>query len=262
MSYLPRDNIQATFKSPTGASGVFHAFGFYEAPAADANLTQASTTQTMGSANNAYSAHAFIVSKQAGTTDAGTVSLVVSGTSITSGGVRAAADSETIVADITALGANTYIESTKMWLGQITYTLTPAGGATTYALDFNYGLASTCHFWEKKVTIRQFEATGRAGANDTGFNIQLLKHSSTGWTYSAAAFVAGGTVLLDMNTDYNTEKNLVSGKRFHYHRKGLTTIINGAAAATLTAPNEGIVVRITTGANNAVESMDMRILYG
>lgn len=262
MSYLPRNHVHATFKSPSGGSGVFHAFGFYDAPAADANLTQASTTVTHGSANGAYAAHAFLVSAAAGTTDAGTVSVVVTGTSITSGGIRAAADSETIVADITALGANTYIESTKMWIGTITYTLTGAGGATTYALDFNYGFASVCHFWEKKVTIRQFEATGRAGAADNGFNVQLLKHSSVGWTYSAAAFVAGGAVLLDMNTDYNTEKNLISGKRFHYHRKGLTTIINGAAAATLTAPNEGVVVRITTGANNAVESMDMRILYG
>lgn len=38
-------------------------------------------------------------------------------------------------------------------------------------------------------------------------------------------------------------------------------LINGADPATLTAPNEGVVVRITTGANGAVESMDMRILY-
>lgn len=265
MSYLPRDNIQATFKSPSGAAGIFHAFGYYDAPAADANLTQAATTVTHGSANGAYGAHAFLVSAAAGTVgggSTGTATITITGTSMTSGGVRAAGASETIVADITALGANTYIESTKMWIGTITYTLALTGDRTTAAVDFNYGFASVCHFWEKKVTIRQFEATGRAGAADSGFNVQLLKHSATGWTYSAAAFVAGGTVLLDMNVDYNTEKNLINGKRFHYHRKGLTTIINGAAAATLTAPNEGVVVRITTSASNAVESMDMRILYG
>lgn len=265
MSHLPRNHVHATFKSPSGGSGIYHAFGFYEAPATKVTLTQASTTQTMGSANNAYSAHAFLVAGGAGTVSGGTngtATITITGTSMSSAGVRSAADSEVIVTDITALALNTYIESTKMWLGTITYTIALTGDRTTCSLDFNYGLVSACHFWEKKVTIRQFEATGRAGASDTGFNVQLLKHSNAGWTYSAAAFVPGGTVLLDMNVDFVTEKNLVNGKRFHYHRKGLTTVINGAAAATLTTPNEGVVVRITTGQNNAVESMDMRILYG
>jgi hypothetical protein len=148
-----------------------------------------------------------------------------------------------------------------MWLGTVTVTLTGAGGATTYALDFNYGFASPCHFFEQNITLKQFECTGRAGASDSGFNIQLLKHSKDGWAYSGAAFVAGGTVLLDMNTDFNTEKNLISGKRFHYHRKGLSTAIAGGATPTLTTPNEGVICRITTGANNAVESCDLRLQY-
>jgi hypothetical protein len=254
-------NMQATFKSPA-STGIFHAFGFYEAPTQHAALNEGATTQTMGSANNAYQSHAFLVAEAAGTTSGGSglVSIVISGTSITSGGTRTASDTEVIVADITALSANQYIESTKMWLGQITYTLTNTS-RTAYALNFNYGYVSANHFYEKNVTIKQFECTGRAGANDTGFNIQLLKHSNAGWTYSASAFVPGGTVLLNMNTDFNTEKNLVSGKRFHYHRKGLSTAINGAATATLTAPNEGVVVRITTAANSSIDTMDMRIQY-
>jgi hypothetical protein len=257
------NNIHATFKSPASA-GVFHAMGFYEAPAAHAVLNQGATTQTMGSANNAYQAHAFIVASTAGTASggAGAVTLVISGTSVSSSGTRTASDTEVIVPDITALSTNTYIESTKMWVGTVTYTLTVgATGHTAYALTFNYGLTSAMHFGEKNVTIRQFEATGRAGQTDTGFNIQLLKHSKTGWTYSAAAFVAGGTVLLNMNTDFSTEKTITSGKRFHYHRKGLITAINGGATATLTDPNEGVVVRITTSQNSSVDTMDMRIFY-
>jgi hypothetical protein len=256
-------NMQATFKSPASA-GIFHAFGFYEAPATDANLTQASTTQTLGSANNAYQSHAFLVSAAAGTVSGGTngtANITITGTSVTSAGVRTASDSEIIVADITALGANTYIESTKMWIGQVTYTLALTGDRTTCAVDFNYGYVSANHFYEKNVTIQQFECTGRAGQNDSGFNIQLLKHSNAGWTYSASAFVPGGTVLLNMNTDFNTEKNLVSGKRFHYHRKGLSTAINGATTPSLTVPNEGVVVRITTGQNSSVDTMDIRIQY-
>jgi len=250
--------IQASFKSPSASTGSFHAFGFYEAPAAEAVLTNASAAQTLGSANNAYSANVFIVAKEAGAASGGstgTAKITITGTSITTAGVRAAGDSEILVADVTALTTNQFVESAKMWIGQVTLTLATTGDRTTFNASFNYGLASVVHFWERAVVINQFEATGRAGATDTGFNIQLLKHSSAGWTYSAAAFVPGGTAILDMNVDANTEKNITSGKRFHYHRKGMTTAINGIAGL------EGVIVRITTGANNAVESMDMRIQY-
>jgi hypothetical protein len=250
--------IHATFKSPAASSGNFHAFGFYEAPAADANLTQLSATQTLGSANNAYMAQVFIVAAAAGTvggTGSGVAKITITGTSVTHAGVRTPADSEVLVADITALTTNQFVESTKMWVGTVTLTLAPTVDRSEYAVDFNYGYASVSHFFEHTVQIKQFECTGRAGATDTGFNIQLLKHSSVGWVYHATAFVPGGTVILDMNTDLNTEKNITSGKRFHYHRKNLTNIIIGSDGS------EGVVLRIITGANNAVESMDMRIHF-
>jgi hypothetical protein len=264
MSLLARNHIHSTFKSPAGAKGTYHSFGYYQAPVADANLNQGSATVVLGTANGAYGAHAFLVAKQAGTVSGGTngtATITLTGTTVTSAGVRAATQSEVIVADITALSANVYIESTKMWIGQVTYTLAATGDRTTFALDFNYGFVSACHFWEKKVTIRQFEVTGRAAVTDTAFNVQLLKHSATGWTYNATAFVAGGTVLFDMASTYSTESSLISGERFHFHRKGLTTVINGAAVATLTAPNEGVVARITTGQNGSVDTCDIRILY-
>jgi hypothetical protein len=252
--------IGATFKSPASVSGTYHAFGYYQAPAASVNLTQASAAQTMGTANNAYEAHAFVVASAAGTASGGstgTAKITITGTSFNSTtGARTASDSEIIVADVTTASTNGYYESAKMWLGQITYTIATTGDRDTFAFRFNYGFVAATHFAEKSVTIQQFEVTGRAGNNDTGFNVQLLKHGPTGagWTYSAAAFVPGGTVLLAMATDFSTEKNLSTGLRFHYHRKGLTTVINGAA-------DEGIVVRITTTAENAVESRDLRIFY-
>jgi hypothetical protein len=248
--------ISATFKSPSAVTGTFHFYGYYEAPATHVVLTNASATQTLGSSNNAYEAHVFIVAKEAGTATGGatgTAKITITGTSMTSGGVRTAADSEILVADVTALTANQYVESSKMWIGTVTLTIAATGDHTTFSATVNYGFASAFHFAERKVRIIQFEATGRAGATDSGFNIQLLRHGSTGWTYSTAAFVAGGTALLDMNVDFNTEKNITSGKRWHYHRKNLSIIVDGET--------EGIVGRITTGANNSVESSDIRTVY-
>jgi hypothetical protein len=250
----------ATFKSPPSEKGVYHAFGYYKAPATDVTLTQASATQTYGTANIAYAAHAFLVAKAAGTASGGTgaVTIVISGTSITSGGVRQSGDTEVLVADITALSAHLYKESTKMWIGTITYTITPgATGHTAYSCQFNYGLASNFHFAEQAVNISQFEVTGRSGGNDTGFNVQLLLHKGNNaddWTYSAAAFAPGGTVICAMATDFVTEKNLANGERFHYHRKLLNYAVDGLNG-------QGVTVRITTGANNAVESSDIRIYY-
>jgi hypothetical protein len=183
--------------------------------------------------------------------------LTITGTSFNSTtGARTASDSEVIVADATSATTNKYYESAKTWIGQVTLTLSQTGDRTNYAFTFNYGFASATHFAERSVTINQVEMTGRAGNSDTGFNVQFLIHTpaGTGWTYSAAAFVPGGTVLWDMNTDFVTEKNLAQNVRFHYHRKGLTQVINGAA-------DEGMVARITTAAENSVESSDLRVFF-
>ena len=100
--------------------------------------TQASATVNHGSTNNPYGAHVGIVAGAAGTASGGTgtVTLVVSGTSwVSTTATRTPADSETIVADITAMSTNSYVETTKRWLGQVTFTLTCTGGCThtTYA---------------------------------------------------------------------------------------------------------------------------------
>ena len=240
------------FQSPTGAGGTSYANGFYEAPVADANLLQGSTTVNMGTANIAHAAHAFLVAAAAGATDTGTVSIVVSGTSITDPGVRTAADSETIVADITTMSTNAYYETVKKWIGTITYTLTPAGGAATYNADFNYGFAKYEDFGNQQFNITDFECVGRAGASDSSFNIILFHHSATGWTYHASAFVPGATQLANMNTDHNTEIDLNSGDPFAYKRDNLNTDVEGDVL-------EGIVVKVITGAAKSVEMMDIHI---
>jgi hypothetical protein len=245
-----------TFTSRGVGAGTFYVAGYYEASTLDANLTEILTTVTLGSANISYAAHAFIVAGGAGAAagGAGAVEIEVSGTSITDAGVRTAADTEIVVADITTLALNQFAETSKKWLGQVTYTLQNASGSTqtTFSVDFNYGFNKYEDFGNIDFTLTNFECVGLGGAADTSFNIRLLKQDSANWTYSAAAFVPGGTELLNMNTDHSTEQNVASGIPFAYKRAGLSEVVNGN-------DSEGVVVEITTGANNTVQDMDVHV---
>ncbi len=239
-----------SFNSPAGGSGTFYVAGYYDAPITSVHLTNASPTQTYGTANSPYGAHAFLVASGAGTTNAGTVSIVVSGTSISLDGVRAAG-SETIVADITTMALNKYYETTKLWIGQITYTLTPVGGAAIYGAYFNYGFAAYDSMDERIFHITDFEVMGRAGANDANFDVQLLHHRSTGWTYSVAAFIPGDGAICSLATDYAADNDLKINERFKYERN-----VDVAVDGTI---DEGFLIRIITSANKAVEFMNASV---
>lgn len=247
------------FRTPVGSFGTYYIAGYYDAPTADANLNQAGATQAYGDANHAHAAHAFIVAGGAGTVAAGAgnqVGIKVTGTSITDNGTRTATDEEVITDDITSLAVDRYYETAKKWIGAISFELYIVGGApATYSLDFNYGLCKYEDLNNTNFQIRGLECVGRAGNNDTGFNITLMYHKATGWTYSAAAFSTGSSdTICDMNTDYVTEKNLGSGQYFAYKRSNLATRINGA-------DSEGIIIKVTTSANNAVEQMQAHLIY-
>lgn len=234
------------FVSRGGASGTAYLAGFYEWAAADVTLTiGGSVTQTHGSVNASHAAHAGIVASGAGGTD---LVLTVSGTSITDQGVRTAADSQIIVADADTASTDDYFETTKKWIGQITFTLTGAAGAFT----FNYGLSKYEDFGNHNFIVKDFEAVGLANANDTGFNVLLCPHKATGWTYAAAAFSPGLSPLASMNTDHNTEINLSAGEHFAYKRDNLSMTLNGGNG-------EGVLSRVITGANNSVAYMSVHI---
>jgi len=141
-SLTPFISLSSSITAQGVGFGNFYLRGFYDCPVADSNLTQAATTQTYGSAAESHAAHAVCVAAAAGVTDGTGLVLTVTGTSITDAGVRTTSDSEVIVADGTAAATDQYYETTKKWLGQVTYTLTSAGGATAYNFDFNYGFAA------------------------------------------------------------------------------------------------------------------------
>jgi hypothetical protein len=245
------DRVPTMFKSYTfvardAASGENFQAGFYNYATAKATLTIGGTvTQTHGGDNVPYASHAFVVASGAGGAD---LVLTVSGTSITDEGVRTTEDSQIIVADTDAASTNEYFETSKKWLGTITYTLTGSAGEFT----FNYGTCKYEDFGNRNFTVTDFESIGLANATDAGFEIELIHHKAIGWTYAASGFVAGTTPILSMNTIHSTEQDLDNGEPFAFKRFGLITIVNGE-------DSEGLIIRVTTGTNNSVSYMDTHI---
>ena len=239
------------FNSRDAANGVNYSAGYYEAPAADTTLSNASLTQTLGTAVNPYAAHAFAVTAGGATTDGSDLVVTVSGTSITDAGVRTGTDSEVLISGGVAAATDEYFETVKKWVGTVTYTITSTGGAT-FTMDLNYGFCKYEDFGNRSFTLTDFEVIGLCNATDTGFDIELLHHKATGWTYSAAAFVAGSTALAKMTTIHGTESDLTAAKYFAFKRASMTTAIDGSAS-------EGLIVRVTDSVNNSITYMDSHI---
>jgi len=246
----PGSAANTVFKSYTvgdiGNADTHYFGGYYEAPAAHAVLTIGGTvTQTLGTAGEAKGAHAFCVASAAGGTD---LVLTVTGVSITDAGVKNDSDSEVIVADTDAASTDEYFETTKKWLGQVTYTLTGSSGAFT----FNYGFCKYEDFGNRNFTITDFEITGHGGASESALDVQLLHHKTTGWTYSAAAFVPGDGAVVDLATDYGTNNNLTANEDFAYKRASLSTSVTGGNG-------EGVIVRVITAVNNSISSASIHV---
>lgn len=234
------------------AAGTYYVGGHYEAPAAEANLDETPTVATLGTANNPQAAKVFIVAGAAGTTDAGVVGVRVAGTSMTAAGVRTALDTEVLSADITSLATDDYLESSKMWIGQVTVELYVVSGlATVYSLDVNYGFVRYDDMSGRNFTLNEVDVDGLGGAVDAGFDIEILKHEPRDWTYSAAAFAPGSTgmVLAQFTVDMSTESDLAAGDYFGWLRSALSEAIVGSAG-------EGVMIRITTTVLDSVSALN------
>lgn len=242
-----------SFTSNGIGAGVYYLGGWYDSPISDSTITQA-INQTLGTANIAYAAHGFSVFGGPGSVDSGQVGLRINGTSITDDGVLTTSDSEVLTDDITSLSLNQYLESPKKWVGQITYELyVVSGSPTTYSLTMNYGFCKHEDLGNKDFTVTKIEAVGLAGVNDTNFNIELLHHKHTGWIYSAAAFDPGNGVIASFSDDMAPFDDLANAQNFSWKRDDLSQFIDGNG-------EEGVIIKITTGANNSVQSMDVHLV--
>lgn len=221
------------FKSPSGTTGIFYYGGFYDFHST--SFTPAGGT-SIGIANNSYAAHALIV-LGANSTD---MVVRVTGTSITDTGVRTTSDTEDI--DTSGGLVSAYYETSKKWIGQVSYLLQSGTGVI---LD-----AGFVKYWDNNnnnFDIAGFEATWLSGANDAGADIQLIHHKATGWTYSGG----GGTAvhppaLASMATDHGTENEVKNGEPGAWKRSNATAFVAGALS-------EGTIIKVTTTANKAFD---------
>lgn len=249
-----------SFISPPGAPGVFFVSGFYDFDTSEAALDQGpppgNLSVTHGNSNAPYGAHASLVAGGAGTASggAGTVEIEVSGTSVTDAGVRTVSDTEVIVADVTAMVLDQYFETVKKWIGQITFTIQNSGGSThtTFSANFNFGFARYEDFGGNNFNVDIFDFVGLPGANDSVFNIELLHHNDQGWTFAAAGFVPGGTVLVDFAATYSTESDLDNTVPFSFQRVDIDTLIE-------VVNKEGLIIRITTGSTNSIKDLNLHV---
>lgn len=248
-----------TYRSYSHITGFFGSHwlaGFYESnPTAFALGLGGSTVH--GTANSTHGAHVFIVTGAVGTSNAtvGAVRVNITGTSVTDSGNRTTGDSEVIIADIEdgSVALNSYFETFKIWVGAVTITLenNATGNATAAALSFNCGLAKYEDFGNRDYTVVDFEAVGGASGNDSGFDIEFLHHTDTGWTYAATGFVPGNGAIAQLSVDRATDRRLINGEHFAYKR-----IVNQAIQGS---EQEGVLVRMTTTSVNVVEHIDVHI---
>lgn len=224
-----------SFKSPAGGSGQFYLGGFYILPAT--SYTPAGGT-ALGSANIAYNAHALIV------LGATSTDMVVrfTGTSVDEAGNRTASDTEDI--DTSGGVTDDYFETSKKWIGQVSVSLLIGTGVV-----INHGL---CKYWDNQNSnfrITGIEVTGVAGANDSAPNFEVLGHEPISWTYGGGLGAIPPSARADMQTDFVTEYEFASNVPFAWKRIGLSVEVEGNSG-------EGIISRVTTSANNAIQSLN------
>jgi len=240
------------FTSRGIGAGSYYVGGYYQAPDVDANLDEGSTTVSYGTASASYAAHGFIVAGGAGTVDTGQVGLRANYTKIDDTGTRTTSYVEVLTDDITTLSLNDYLEAGKC-LGPIEFELyVVSGSPTAYSLDFNYGICKYEDFGNRNFMITDFEVVGYGDGNDTDFNVELLEHGVTGWTYSASGFVPGNGAICELSADHGTDDQVRNNQSFAYKRAGLDTPVSSAGIG-------GIVIRITTTNTSTVQIMTAHV---
>jgi len=243
--------LSDTFSSYDNPAGIHYADGYYYADVNAAPLSGSGTAGIpWGSANVPHNAHAFIVSD--GTCTGIDVDIYIRGTKIDEAtGVRTVNFEETLSLDFGSSVSGEYFESTTKFVGVFEVWTGKVGNAATDG-NINYGYAKYQDVGDQDFSIVVAEVVGLGGANDSNFSLQLLKHSQTGWTYSAAAFSPGDGVVVDFTAETSPENDIANNVPFAFKRVGNLGTILGSQ-------NEGVLWRITTGAIKTITYMNLKL---
>lgn len=220
-------------QTPSGGFGNTYIGGHYRFFSGNNNFSSA---VNFGSANVAYADHIMLVLGEVAVDD---ITITVTGTRIQDTGIRTPSYVSTITIP-NGSAVNSYFETPEKFIGQVSIVVT-AGTPK----QCNYG---GCKYWDyanRNFRINDFDITLLAGANDNGFDIRLIKHTDTGWTYNAGSTPSQNNVLHDLQTDYNTEYQLSNGEEAAYKKTNLSDFIAGESS-------EGIIWEVVTTSNNAV----------
>lgn len=245
-----------SFTSAGVGAGLYWKAGFYDWAATSVALTQASATQTHGIAGLARAAHVGIVPSAAGVVvGGGQVGLRVTGIKDDESGVQMAGEIGIITDDITTLTVDVMAECSEKFSGQVTLELYVVSGTpSTYSLTFNYGFSKYDDLENRDFTITGFECIwdGRANPTDTAFDLALMKHTTTGWTYAATGFEAGNGDICRKTVDQALAGDVANEEPGSYKRIDLNEFIDGNGS-------EGFIVQIITGQNNTIQTMDIHV---
>jgi hypothetical protein len=223
-----------SYSSPQGGGATYYVGGYYDFAASDNDF---STGPTFGTANLSYAAHFFIV---LGAATVDELTIRVSGDSIDDNGTRVDTTTEDIVIP-NSTAVDTYYETTKKWLGTVTITVV-SGTAKTC----NYGYTK---YWDNANTqfnVVGLESTWLGGATDTGFNIQLYHHKSTGWTFNSGAAPTPPTPLAALSTDHGAGDGVILNSQGAWKRVNLDQDVDGSLS-------EGTIFQITTTAAKTIQ---------
>ena len=219
----------------TGGSGTTFLIGSYDFGSSDDDFNPG---VSFGDPNVAHGARLILI--QAAGAGGGNTTIRITGASIV-GGVSTPADSEDLVIS-DAAAAGTYYSTTKRWNGQLS--IAKFSGPD---LLCNYGLATWYDRGSTNFMVTGISAQLFGGANDSGFDMQLLKHSATGWTYVPAGEPIPSGPVASSLADMNPEHEVANGKEWQWVRPELDLIVAGSA-------EEGVISRVITTTNNTIAS--------
>ena len=227
------------FTSQGVGAGSYYIGGFYNFSTTDANLSQALTTISYGIANLPYNAHASVVFGGQGIVDTGQIGLRANGVTFDSStGTLNTSDSVVIVDDITTVALDDYFETPEKFVGIVEFELYVVSGApTAYSVDFNYGYSKYEDFGNNDITLTTIEVVGLGNTNDTNFDIEVLHHKMTGWTYAATGFLPGNGKIADYSDDLAPYDNIFNNEPFAWKRTNLNTFIDSNGS-------EGVLYRV------------------